>query len=163
MSANLLFWAAPTVLALASATLTAAPVAAQSADMNFFLAPRGPSWGAGQPALRVSDQHCTDLAYPQGFGHLNWRVYLDGAPQDGEAGQVARNRIGTGPWYNYYGVLIAENVAQLHSDDNNLSSESAVTATGEAGPAGLVIPRGSQLDGRDFSRTGPFPCFGVAG
>ncbi len=126
-----------------------------SPDMNFFLAPVGPTFGANQPALTVADQHCAALAYPLGFGNLTWRAYLT------EGNVQARSRIGAGPWYNFYGVLIAENPAQLHSDDNNLWSESAITHTGDYGPTTFVIPVGSQLDGGDFTRRGPFFCFGV--
>lgn len=133
---------------------------AQDTKMSFFVAPAGPSYGQTQPALRVSDQHCADLAYPLGFGHLRWAVYLDGVAADGEGGQLARNRIGPGPWYNFYGEVVAENVAQLHSDENNLNAETAVTMTGEYAPDGFVIPKGSELDGSDFTRQGPFFCFG---
>ena len=54
-----------------------------------------------------------------------------------------------------------ENVAQLHSDDNNLNAESAVTVEGDYAPDGFVIPKGSEMDGSDFTRRGPFFCFGV--
>lgn len=156
---------APRALAaLACAVLLANPagLAAQSADMNFFVAAEGASWGADQPALRVSDTQCADLAYAQGFGHLTWRAYLNGSEAEGEGGQVARARIGSGPWYNYYGVVIAESLEQLHSDENNLWEETAVTQTGEYPPEGaLEIPWGSELDGALFDRAGPFFCFGV--
>ena len=144
--------------------LAAMPLPAQqSLDMNFFVVPTGPTYGANQPTLQVTDSHCATLAYPQNLGHLRWRAYLNGSAAEGEGGQVARNRIGTGPWYNFYGVMIAERVAQLHSDDNNLWYESAVTVTGDYAPEGMVIPPGSQLDGSDFTRRGPFLCFGVPG
>jgi len=149
---------------LVLALLTAAPasIAAQSEEMNFFVAAEGASWGADQPALRVSDQQCADLAYAKGFGHLTWRAYLDGSPADGEGGEVARERIGTGPWINFYGVVIAENLDQLHSDDNNLWGETAVTQDGEYPPEGaLELPWGSQLNGSLYDRSGPFFCFGV--
>ena len=144
-------------VALWAVALAPVPLAAQnpSPDMNFFLVATGPTFGANQPAQLVADSHCTTLAYPAGLAHLTWRAYLT------EGSQVARNRIGSGPWYNYYGVPIAENLAQLHSDDNNLWTESAVTVSGEAAPAGFTIPPGSQLDGGDFTRAGPFFCFGV--
>jgi hypothetical protein len=133
---------------------------AQDSGMNFFVAPSGPTYGQTQPALRLNDQHCADLAYPLGFGHLRWAVYLNGVEADGEGGQVARDRIGPGPFINYYGAVIAENVAQLHSDENNLNAETAVTVTGDYAPDGFVIPKGSELDGSDFTRQGPFFCFG---
>jgi len=135
--------------------------AQQSANMNFFVVPVGPTYGLNQPTLQVTDSHCATLAYPQNLGHLRWRAYLDGKAAEGEGGQLARNRIGTGPWYNYYGELIAQSVAQLHSDANNLKYESVATVTGEYAPDGFVIPPGSQLDGSDFTRQGPYFCFGL--
>ena len=151
-------------LGLLAVLCPAPPLAGQSPDMNFFVAVEGPTWGADRAPVEMSDTHCYDLAYPQGFGHLTWRAYLTGTSADGEEGEVARERIGEGPWYNYYGVLIAEDVAQLHSDGNNLWFESAVLVTGETAPDGaLEIPPGSQLDGRAFSRDGPFLCFGLPG
>jgi len=147
-----------TAVALAATAFLPAGLAAQgqpSQNMNFFVAPTGPTVRPGQAALGLADQLCGTLAYAQGFGHLQWRAYLN------EGSQVARNRIGSGPWYNYYGVPIAESLAQLHSDDNNLWAESAVTVTGEYAPQGFVIPLGSQLDGGDFTPRGPFLCFGV--
>jgi hypothetical protein len=140
-----------------SACITSHASAQASADMNFFVAGVGAAWGADQPALVVSDQQCADLAYAQGFGHLTWHAYLDGESER------ARDRIGNGPWYNYYGVVIAESLEQLHSDDNNLWEESAVTETGDYPPEGLVIPKGSELAGGLYTRAGPFFCFGLAG
>lgn len=132
--------------------------------MSFFVAVEGATWGADQPALEVSDTQCTDLAYAQGYGHLTWRAYLNGTGADGEGDQIARERIGRGPWLNYYGVPIADDLAQLHSDENNLWVESAVTVLGEYPPDGaLEIPMGSRLDGSLYTRAGPYFCFGVPG
>ena len=144
-------------LAVGLVLFTAPPLAAQSETMNFFVAVEGAGWGATRPATEVSDSQCTDIAYPEGFGHLNWRSYLT---NDGDEANAARQRIGTGPWFNFYGVEIAANLDQLHSDANNLSLETAVTVKGQARPA-LEIPAGSELDGGDYSRQGPFFCFGV--
>jgi hypothetical protein len=151
-------------LALALTFGVATPATAQSPDMSFFLALRGPTRGADRPTLAVSDAHCHDLAYARGYGHLTWRAYLDGKAAEGEGGQLARDRIGGGPWHNFHGVVIAESLAELHSDENNLWQESALTVTGETAPAGAVeFPWGSELDGGDFTREGPFLCFGVPG
>ena len=130
--------------------------------MNFFLVIQGPTFGADRGPVGVSDTHCYNLAYAEGFGHLTWHVYLTGTSADEEAGEVARERIGKGPWYNYYGIMIAKDLDQLHSDEINLWLESAVTVKGETAPEGVLeIPWGSELDGGDFSRDGPFLCFGV--
>ena len=151
-------------LYVAGVLFAAQPLAGQVSQMNFFLVVEGPTWGPTQPSVRISDSHCHDQAYAEGFGHLTWHVYLTGSASDGEAGEVARSRIGAGPWYNYYGVLIAENVAQLHSDENNLMLETAVNVRGQAAPEGVLdLPAGSQLDGGDFTRDGPFLCFGIPG
>lgn len=152
------------VLLLAAVLLTAPPLAGQEYDMSFFVVLEGPTWGTELPAVGVADTHCQDLGYAQGFGHLAWRAYLTGTGADGEENEIARERIGTGPWYNYYGVMIAQDLFQLHSDDNNLWLGSAFTVTGDPPPEGLFeIPWGSELDGRDFSREGPFFCFGFPG
>jgi hypothetical protein len=149
-------------LVVGMALFAAPPLSAQSQNMNFFVAEQGPSWGANRPGVDVSDAQCTDLGYPEGYGHLNWRAYLTGTAADSEEAKIARERIGPGPWYNYHGVEIATNLDQLHSDGNNLSLETAVTVKGRAFPEGtLEIPTGSELDGGDYSRQGPFFCFGV--
>ena len=140
------------------------PLAGQVSQMNFFVAIQGPTGGAALPPVAISDSYCHDLAYAEGFGQLTWHAYLTGTSADGEGGEVASERIGEGPWYNYYGVMIAEDVAQLHSDDTNLGLQSAVTVRGQTAPEGVLeIPLGSQLDGGDFSRDGPLLCFGVPG
>lgn len=133
----------------------AQPLSAQDPETSFFVVVEGPSWGEDRPALEVSDQHCTDLAYAAGFGEATWRAYLTA---DGE---TARERIGPGPFVNWYGAVIAEDVEHLHSDENNLSRNTAATATGD-GPIPedvLEIPPGSRLSGDLYSREGPFFCF----
>ncbi len=149
-------------LIVGMALFASSPLAGQSNKMNFFVAAEGPTWGANSPPVAVSDAQCTDLAYPEGFGYLTWRAYLTGTAADGEADQVARARIGEGPWFNYHAVEIAPDLDQLHSDANNLGSESAVTIRGQQLPAGVLeIPAGSQLNGTDYTREGPFVCFGI--
>ena len=148
-------------LIVAMVFFVASPLAGQSSRMNFFVALEGPSYGANRPPVGVSDAFCYDEAYGEGIGHLTWRAYLTGTAEDGEGDQIGRDRIGGGPWYNYRGDEIAADLDQLHSDSNNLSVESAITVRGQTAPEGVLeIPSGSQLDGTDFSREGPFFCFG---
>jgi hypothetical protein len=149
-----------TVLALVGAS----PLAAQDADMSFFVTSAGPGDGANLGGLAGADQHCQDLAYAVGFGDLTWRAYLSTISMGGDAAVNARDRIGDGPWYNYRGVLIAENVDQLHSDDANLTKETILTEKGsmvngrDDDPNQHDILTGSTLDGRAFTGEGHDAC-----
>ena len=151
-------------LLLAATFAWPAAVAAQSPDTNFFLVMEGASFGADAPALQISDQHCAQLAYAAELGDGEWRAYLNGSESDGEGGQMGRDRIGTGPFINGYGVVIAETVAQLHSDQSNLTQETAVDLTGSTpSPDVFRVPPGSALDAANFTRAGPFFCFKLPG
>ena len=52
-----------------------------------------------------------------------WRAYLSTSAEN------ARDRIGTGPWYNAKGVMVAKDVDDLHSDNNKLSKENSLSET----------------------------------
>ena len=127
------------------ALLAAPPVAAQDADMSFFITSRGSGNGADLGGLEGADQLCQDLAYAVGFGDLTWRAYLSAISMGGEAAVNARDRIGDGPWYNYEGELIAESVEALHGDDANLTKESILTERG-----GMVNGRGDSPNRHDI-------------
>ncbi|HEX9444900.1 MAG TPA: hypothetical protein VGA73_12305, partial [Candidatus Binatia bacterium] len=74
----------------------------------------------------------------------------------------ARDRIGKGPWYNAKGVKIADNLADLHADQNNVSDKNHInreTALDEKGspvnargdkPNKHDILTGSQYDGTAY-------------
>jgi hypothetical protein len=49
----------------------------------------------------------------------------------GDAGVNARDRIGKGPWRNAKGVVVAKNVADLHSAANKVTKDTALTEKGE--------------------------------
>ena len=139
----------------------AAPLAAQDIRMNFFLSPDGPG-GEQFGAVLMSDSHCHDQGYAAGFGDLQWKAYLNGTAADGEAHEVAHERIGTGPWVNARGETIAQNLEELRSDAGNLNRATAVTLHGEAAPADFPLPAfGAGLDGSAYTRNGPLLCFGV--
>jgi len=147
----------------AACLLGAEGLEAQDLRMNFFVMPVGSQ--VNGPPVRVSDNHCQTEAYAIGFGSdLRWRAYITGSDADGEGSQVARDRIGSGPWYNYYGEMIAENLAQLHSDESNLDRSTAITLTGDfVSRMLLTVPTGSALDGLSFAGEGAYFCFGVPG
>ena len=153
------------VATLATLTLMgAAPALAQSANMSFFITSAGSGDGANLGGLQGADQICEDLAYAAGFGDLTWHAYLSAAPEGGRPAVHARNRIGTGPWYNYGGVMIARNVDDLHSDNNNLTKEtqlnekgSIVNGRGDT-PNMHDIITGSNLDGTLYTGEGTTVC-----
>ncbi|MEZ4415484.1 MAG: hypothetical protein R3E10_06990 [Gemmatimonadota bacterium] len=139
---------------LSALTLLALPLSAQSARMNFFITSVGSGDGANLGGLAGADQHCQDLAYAAGAGELTWHAYLSAVAMNGQAAVNARDRIGAGPFYNYGGVMVAADVAQLHSDDNNLTKETQLTEKGSVvngrgdTPNMHDILTGSGLDGR---------------
>ena len=124
-----------------------------SSGMTFFITSTGSGKGGDFGGLAGADRHCQSLATAAGAGNHTWHAYL--STQD--AGAVnARDRIGNGPWYNAKGVLIANNVADLHSDKNNINKMTALTEKGEALPGRGDTPNkhdiltGSQPDGTAY-------------
>lgn len=135
-----------TLLALAIAH----PAFTQDANMSFFLTSMGPGDGANLGGLDGADRHCDMLAGAAGAGGKTWRAYLS---TTGSGGVNARDRIGSGPWYNYGGAMVARNVADLHSDSNNLTKQTQLNEKGQVtngrgdDPNMHDILTGSQLDG----------------
>ena len=67
--------------------------------------------------LRGADNRCQTLAAAAGAGNKTWRAYLS-VERDADNGNRptdARSRIGTGPWFNAKGVMVAGSVAELHA------------------------------------------------
>ncbi|MGH9257869.1 MAG: hypothetical protein ACRD3C_25195, partial [Vicinamibacterales bacterium] len=78
-----------------------------------------------------------------GHGGRTWRAYLSVERDAAHGNQPthARDRIGTGPWYNANLVLVATNVAELHA------------RTGDA--AVFVDERGQRINGQWSGSPGP--------
>ena len=107
--------------------------------------------------LAGADLTCQRLAIAAGHGGSNWRAYLsvERDPANGNQPTHARDRIGTGPWYNANGLLIANNVAELHSrtgDAELFVDERGLRIngqwTGSPTPNEHDILTGSTADGR---------------
>lgn len=99
-------------------------------NMSFFLTSVNPGRGGDLGGLAGADNYCKDLAKKAGVGDKNWVAYLS----TGGADIVnAKDRIGTGPWYNFKGELIANNVSDLHSSStqNNLNKSTALNELGQ--------------------------------
>lgn len=144
--------------------VTALPVAGQANNMSFFVTSSGLGDGANLGGLRGADQHCQDLAYNVGFGDSVWHAYLSTMARDGQPAVNARDRIGTGPWYNYGGELIARDVTDLHSDNANLTKETILTERGRMvngrgdDPNMHDMLTGSNLDGTVYTGQGATAC-----
>ena len=132
--------------------------------LSFFITSVGTGNGANLGGLEGADAHCQKLAAAAGQGSKTWRAYLSAAPAGQQKAVNARDRIGTGPWYNAKGVKVADSVADLHSDNNKLSKENSLTETGAVvngrgdTPNKHDILTGSQLDGSAFTDGGDHTC-----
>ena len=94
------------------------------------------------------------LAQAVGAGGKTWRAYLS---TSGPGGVNARDRIGSGPWYNAKGVEVAANLDALHYSNVSLTKENQLTEQGGMvngrtdDPNQHDILTGSQLDGTRFT------------
>jgi len=156
--------------------------------MTFFVTSTPIGDGGNLGGLAGADAQCQSLAETVGTGSRTWRAYLSTQARPGQPGVNARDRIGTGPWYNFDGVMIARDLAHLHGDTlelarlgNNLNKQTGLTEKGQIVP-GLndyqemtrdgdweyvkLTPysnrhemlTGSQLDGRAFPPDLDYTC-----
>ena len=141
--------------------LSFAPAYAQQANMSFFVTSVGSGKGADRGGLAGADRHCQQLASAAGAGSKTWHAYLS---TQGSGAENARDRIGKGPWVNSKGATIAKDVAELHSGNNNLSKQTALTEKGEVNngrgdtPNRHDILTGSQADGTAFAGSEDRTC-----
>lgn len=117
------------VLTLLAATF-AAGTHAQSSAMTFFVSSVNPGKGADFGGLAGADRHCQALAEAAGSKGREWRAYLSTSAAGGGTAVNARDRIGSGPWQNAKGEVVAKSVAELHAT-NNLTKQTALTEKGE--------------------------------
>jgi len=146
------------IVALAS-TAQAQRKSQAKGDMTFFVTSVGGGNGASLGGLDGADKHCNELAKAAGSKHDNWHAYLSTTAPGGEAGVNARDRIGKGPWRNAKGVVVAKNVADLHSDKNNINKDTALTEKGEQ-----VSGRGDAVNTHDIlTGSDPAGMYSTAG
>jgi len=135
------------VLAACAGT-TMAPMASGK-PAPFFVSSTGSGRGGDLGGLDGADRLCTSLATAAGLPGRTWRAYLS---TQGAGGVNARDRIGTGPWANVKGVVVASNVTELHGA-NNVNKQTALTERGDVvngrgdTPNMHDILTGSQPDG----------------
>ena len=145
-----------------TAAMATMPVAAQ--DMSFFITSKGSGDGANLGGLEGADAHCQALAEAAGSQGKTWRAYLSAAATDGKPAVNARDRIGTGPWFNAKGVQVAGNLEELHYSNVGLGKEGSLTEAGQVvngrgdRPNQHDILTGSQLDGSAFTDGADHTC-----
>ncbi len=147
------------VIGSLAAIVVGCQMPASTGPMSFFVTSTGKGNGANLGGLAGADAHCASLAKAAGSNLTNWRAYLSTTLPGGDAGANARDRIGSGPWYNAKGVMIARNVDDLHSDGNNLTKQTALTEKGA-----LVNGRGDNPNVHDIlTGTDPEGRYSTAG
>jgi hypothetical protein len=138
--------------------------------MSFFITSAGSGHGANLGGLVGGDKICQTLAAATG-STKTWRAYLSASATSGQPAVNARDRIGSGPWYNAKGEKIANGLADLHGDTaelarlgNNLVKLSALTEKGAMLNGRGDTPNvhdmltGSQTDGRAYTDSADHTC-----
>ena len=128
-------------------------------EMTFFVTSVGPGNGGDLGGLEGADKHCQSLAQAAGTGERTWRAYLSTqAPTLTDPNFVnARDRIGTGPWQNAKGEVIAKSVDDLHSPGSKLTKQTALDEKGQTVNSRTEKPNkhdmmtGSRPDGTAFA------------
>ncbi|WP_085033051.1 hypothetical protein [Ensifer aridi] len=133
------------VLVMAALACSVISSHAQDTSMSFFVTSTNPGKGGDLGGLAGADAHCSALATASGSTGKTWRAYLSTDTEN------AKDRIGTGPWYNAKGEKIADDVTSLHSDRNNLTKQTALNEKGE------VIPGRGDSPNRHDILTGSKP------
>jgi hypothetical protein len=143
---------ARTLLATAAAVslLAACATSSSTGSMSFFVTSQGSGKGADLGGIAGADAICQRLATSAGAGGKAWKAYLSTPPVLGSGTTAAvpavhaRDRIGSGPWYNAKGVMVARSLEHLHNG-NNISKETALDERGN-----LVKGRGDTPNEHDM-------------
>jgi len=138
-----------TLVAIASTCVLAAACASMMEDksMSFFVTDVNPGDGGNLGGLAGADAYCQKLAGAAGVGGKSWRAYLSTETVN------ARDRIGSGPWYNAKGDLVAANLTELHAankltKETNLDEKGAIVNGFGDTPNRHDILTGSTTEGR---------------
>ena len=160
MRRNSLFLVSTVVAVAALAACSGMRGSSQSSPpsrMSFFVTSANPGKGADFGGLAGADRYCQSLAASAGAGARTWRAYLSSSATGGSPAVNARDRIGSGPWFNAKGEQIASSVEDLHGPNNKLNKQTALTEKGQIVSGGgdpvnqHDILTGSSPDGRAIS------------
>ena len=118
------------------------PASPTAQPLSFFVTSQTSVTG-NLGGLAGADATCQRLAGAVGAGNRFWRAYLSAERDAANNNQPAnaRDRIGSGPWHNAAGTLVANNLAELH---------------GRTGDASLFVDeRGQRVNGQWTGSPGP--------
>ena len=136
--------------------------------MSFFITSAGKGDGANLGGLTGADAHCQAMASAAGRGGVTWHAYVS---TQGPNAVNARDRIGSGPWFNAAGQRVAQNLAELHGDTleqarignalgkqlSKTEKNTLVNGVGDT-PNQHDILTGSQADGRAYTDAADHTC-----
>jgi hypothetical protein len=132
------------------------------ARMTFFVTSAGLGKGGDLGGLAGADAHCQALAAAAGAGNHTWHAYLSTQARPGQPAVNARDRIGTGPWYNWsfaqrgdpQNAIISQDVGELHGD----TLVQVIHGIGDPPPIQHEILTGTKWDGRAYTDGADHTC-----
>ncbi len=138
--------------------------------MGFFVTSVGVGKGADTGGLAGADAHCQALAMAVGSVKA-WHAYMSTQASGNQHAVNARDRIGSGPWYNSKNALIANDLSQLHGDTldqarlgNGLNKQSTLDEKGNVNNGVGDTPNrhdmltGSKPDGMAYTDSMDHTC-----
>src|SRR5258706_1920591 len=138
--------------------------------MTFFVASVGLGKGGDLGGLAGADVHCQELAIAAG-STKTWRAYLSTQARPGQPAVNARDRVGSRPWHNSKGGILAADLNELHRDTLEAArqgngmwklsvlNEKGQMIRGEAENGNVHdILTGSTTDGRAFTDNADHTC-----
>lgn len=155
---------APVAATLLCAGAANAQQPPQAPNMSFFVTSTPIGKGGDLGGLAGADAHCQQLAASVGAGSKVWHAYLSTSDTGTAKGTNARDRIGNGPWQNAKGVVIAQNVNELHSANAKVGRENSLTERGSMIAGFGLTPNwhdaltGSDREGRAFAGNLNYTC-----
>lgn len=104
------------LIALPACSDDSTPTSPSNASLSFFVTSTTSVTG-NLGGLAGADATCQRLAAAVGQGGRSWAAYLSAErdASNGNRATNARDRIGTGPWYNANQILVAANLVELHA------------------------------------------------
>ena len=111
------------VFVVASCSDDGMPTSPSAGSSLSFFVTSATSTTGNLGGLAGADATCQRLAAAVGQGGRTWRAYLsvERDPANGNQPTHARDRIGTGPWFNMNRVAVANNLAELHARTGDAS------------------------------------------